>query len=209
MKKILAIVLAVCLTLSLSVAVFANGSIVLPPSSGVGSSDPTISANTYSAVDASGALLSVKAVKETAGAVYDEIAAYGVVALFNLDIYSNVTGSVTFDLYAPGATKDSVVIVRDAWEAGLATFTVNGDRVKITIDADLVKTYHYVAIVNNFDGIDVNVPQQSTDNVDDEPGDDITVTDTTPKDENPKTGVALAVVPMMVAAAAVVASKRR
>lgn len=54
----------------------------------------------------------------------------------------------------------------------------------------------------------VAVFAQSTDNVDDEPGDDnITVNDPEP-DSNPKTGVALAVVPMMVAAAAAAVSKK-
>lgn len=55
----------------------------------------------------------------------------------------------------------------------------------------------------------VAVFAQSTDNVDDDEPGDITVTDNEPvKDDNPKTGIALAVVPMMVAAAAAAVSKK-
>ena len=58
-------------------------------------------------------------------------------------------------------------------------------------------------------GVEVDTPTQETDNVDDpDDSDNIEVTDKTP-DENPKTGVVLAVIPMLVAAAAIVVSRKR
>lgn len=64
----------------------------------------------------------------------------------------------------------------------------------------------YLETVNG-DATTPDTPTQSTDNVDDEDGDNITVEDDK-KEENPKTGVALAVVPMLIAAAAAVVSKK-
>lgn len=58
-------------------------------------------------------------------------------------------------------------------------------------------------------GVEVDTPTQETNNVDDpDDTDNIEVTDKTP-DENPKTGVVLAVIPMLVAAAAIVVSRKR
>lgn len=60
--------------------------------------------------------------------------------------------------------------------------------------------------------LDVEEPAQSTDDEPIDNGDDVTVnepTDPEPEDTNPPTGIVLAVLPMVVAAAAVVASKRR
>ena len=60
--------------------------------------------------------------------------------------------------------------------------------------------------------LDVEEPVQSTDDEPIDSGDDVTVnepTDSEPEDTNPPTGIVLAVLPMVVAAAAVVASKRR
>ena len=64
------------------------------------------------------------------------------------------------------------------------------------------------------DATDLNIdePVQSTDDEPIDSGDDVTVTEPTdpePEDTNPPTGIVLAVLPMVVAAAAVVASKRR
>lgn len=56
-------------------------------------------------------------------------------------------------------------------------------------------------------GVNVDTPTQSTDNVDDEDDGNITVSDPEPEDNNPKTGIALSVIPALIAAA-VVATKK-
>lgn len=62
---------------------------------------------------------------------------------------------------------------------------------------------------DNADDVEIETPVESdTEEVDEDNTNDVTVDDET-EDTNPSTGVALAIVPMMVAAAAVVASKRR
>ena len=138
---------------------------------------------------------------------------------------------VNIDVYAPGATADSKVIVRDEWEVlDGVTLTVNGNRAVISAPAGVLNTWHYVAIVNEWDAVDVANPQQSNENkeesedvTDDTPAVDVEEepAETTPAEEtpaepapaeteqNPTTGIALAVVPMIVSAAAAVISKRR
>lgn len=221
MKKILAIVLAVCLTLALTCTAFADKSPtlndyspVLDPWGGVSSGNEAISKLTYSATDANGSPVMVAIAFVTAGAEYDEIAAYGVKGMYCINVLSAVSGPITIDVYCKGASSSSKVIVRDAWELlEGANLKVSGDRVTFTADAEMINKYNYFAVVDNFEAVDVDTPTEPGDNGEDvEGGDDVNVNDTdnTPAPEkNPGTGVALAVVPMMVAAAAIVASKKR
>ena len=226
MKKILSIALALCLALSLSVSVFAaakdqspnlgdnySPSVALKPGSAATGS---LSKLTYTVKDASGKPVTAQVNTVKGGAEYKEIESYGVLGMWDISVISTNSGVVTFDLYCEGVTKDSVAIVRDAWEAGLATIDkIDGNRVSISVDAALINQYHYVAVVKSFDAVTVAPPTQGTQNDEDNADDDADNFDaadepaTTPADTNPTTGVALAVVPMMVAAAAVVASKRR
>ncbi len=229
MKKILSIALALCLALSLSVSVFASAmhnqspevgpsyspSITVTPGTTAGSA--AASKLTFSAKDASGKPVTAQVSVVTGGSEYKEIEAYEVVGMWDISVLSANSGLVTFDLYCTSApSKDDIVIVRDAWEAGLATLdSVSGNRATITVDAALINQYHYIALVKSFDAVTVAPPTQGTENDEDNADDDADNFDaadepaTTPADTNPTTGVALAVVPMMVAAAAVVASKRR
>ena len=66
-------------------------------------------------------------------------------------------------VYAPGATGDSVVLIRDEWELLKdANMTVDGDYVEFTVDAGLIDAYHYFAVVTGFDGyVEIGVPQQA------------------------------------------------
>ena len=227
MKKILATLLALCLALTLTVSVFADGSRTDPSrveparpgtSSGNGASGTTVSKDTYSAVDANGAPVVATVGLETAGPVYEEVAGYGVIGLYNISILSATNGIVTVDVYAPGVTSDCVVIVRDEWELlEGANLKVNGDRASFSFPADLANTYHYFAIVKGFESVSVDTAKEDTDQAPDEEQVDVGDTDTeepaettpAPAEQNPPTGLALAVVPMIVAAAAVVVSKRR
>lgn len=230
MKKILAFVLALCLTLSLTVVAFAAPN---SPSGGAGFASSTAGANkySYSASTASGLPLSASVDTVTSGEIVDDLKSAGVVGAYYLSVNSAVadTEMVNVDVYAPGASADGVVVARDgsSWKVlPNVTFTVNGDRVTITAPAGVINDLHYFAIVSKWDVTDVDNPQQGTENneenedVDDTKAPEVDATedtepeDTTPapapaEDKNPTTGVALAVIPMIVSAAAAVISKRR
>ncbi len=224
MKKILAIALALCLSLSLAVAAFAaDGSVTLPkiphgsPAGASSGSTASGSKYTYSATAANGAPVNATVSVATSGAMYDEATAYGtVVAVYAISVPTNVTGPVTLNVYAPGAEAGDTVLVRDDWEVlEGADLKVSGDRALFTADAAAINQWHYFAIVKNYTEVNVNVPTEAPETEEDEPegGDDMNVADEPaeePKaDENPKTGIVLAVVPMMAAAAAIVVSKKR
>lgn len=226
MKKILALVLALCLTLALTCTAFADKSPTLDPSPSIDPSPfvPNVNPNggvssgatskfTYSATDANGAPVMITMVAVTEGAIYDEVAAFGVKGVFNLSVLSAVTGPITINVYCPGASSNSKVIVRDAWELlEGANLKASGDRVTFTADAETINEWHYFAIVDNFEAVAVDTPTEAGDNTEDVEGDNVNVDDNTPApapEKNPTTGVALAVVPMIVAAAAIVASKKR
>ena len=220
MKKILAIVLALSLALSLSVVAFANGSPSvspeLPPPSinpggGVNTGSSTVSKYSWSATDSNGAPVLVDVAYVDASAFADELDPSTVVQIYSLKVVTG-NGPITFNVYAPGASNSDTVIVRDAWEVVPgANLKVSGDRATFTVDADVVNTYSYVAIVTSFDDVEIVNPSEPGDTDTDDTDIDVGDTDTQApaKDNNPKTGVALAVVPMIVAAAAVVVSKRR
>ena len=236
MKKILAFVLALCLTLSLTVVAFAapNSPTGGAPVGSTGSASYTGSAGvskyTFNATTASGLPLSASVDTLSSGAVYDEIKTAGVIGLYYISINSAVadTEMVNIDVYAPGASASSVVIVRDGWEVlPNVSVVVNGDRATISAPAGVLNQWHYIAIVDKWDVTDVKNPQQGTENeeesenVDDGDAPEVDAeedTETTPEPEaqapaaeekNPGTGVALAVIPMIVSAAAAVISKRR
>lgn len=218
MKKILAFVLALCLTLALTCTAFAKGSPTVKPfnpspslNAGGGASSNSTSKFTYSATDASGAPVMITSVAITEGAIYDEVSAFGAKGVFNISVLSATTGPITINVYCKGASNNSKVIVRDAWELlEGANLKVSGDRVTFTADAETINKWHYFAVVDNFEAVPVDTPTEAGDNTEDVEGDSVNVGDNTPAPEkNPTTGVALAVVPMIVAAAAIVASKKR
>lgn len=238
MKKILALVLALCLTLSLSVAAFASSPSVSPePSPEIpGPSTPSggTSKFDYGATGPNGEVLQVNVDFMDAGSVYEEVKGYTPRGVYALSIRSAVDGNVTFDVYAPGASASDVVIVRvgNKWQVlDGANLRVSGARAYFTVPAEMVRQYMYFAIVKDFNTVDVEVPGQGTDQDGENEGEgdemsagdtdtdtpeegDTTTTpepeETTPAPEqNPPTGVVLAVVPMVVAAAAIVISKKR
>lgn len=227
MKKILALVLALCLTMALTCTAFADKSPTLDPSpvvdpspdlhpnaSANGSAPASVAKFTYSATDANGVRVAMVLNRVESGAEYDEVKAYGVKGVFNINILSNTTGPVTIDVYCPGASNSSKVIVRDDWELlEGASLKVNGDRISFTADAEVINKWHYFAVVDNFDAVKVDTPMEGGDNGEDVEGDTTNVNDNenneTKPEKNPTTGVVLAVVPMMVAAAAIIASKKR
>lgn len=223
MKKLLAILLALCLTLTLSVSVFADASVQIAP----GAEKQSLNKYTFSATNAAGhpVEIVVRTIEENdkrhtpeEDEILEEIEDYGPVELYRVDILtSNVTGPVTLNVYAPGASDDDTVIIRDEWEVlEGANLKVDGDRAFFTADADDIKTWHYFAIVKNFDEVNVNAPQEDTGNNAEEEGDDTLNVDdnddntaAAPAEKNPETGIVLAVLPMVVAAAAIVISKKR
>ncbi len=225
MKKILSVVLAVCLVLSLSVTAFASSpSVPKSPTINPGAGAPSASggslnsAYTHSAKTASGAPLTASVDAVSSGAVYDEVKSAGVIAMYYINITSAVSADeiVNIDVYAPGATADSIVIVRDEWEVlPDVTLTVNGNRAIISAPAGVLNSYHYVAIVSSWDSATVNTPAEGGSNETegeevDAPADETETAAPAPaEDNNPTTGIALAVVPMLVAAAAAVVSKKR
>lgn len=231
MKKILAIVLALCLTLSLSVAAFAVDSaeidspVLTNPGTGSASSTgATTGKYTYSVTNASGLPLTAVIEAVSTGDIYNELTGAGVVVMYYVNITAAVSPDevVSIDVYAPGVTNDCAVVVRDAWEVlPEVTMTANGNRATITGPAGVFNTWHYVAIVSNSDSdVIVKTPQEPTDTDEEEENVDTETpaVDVEPEpeynapaadDSNPTTGIALAVVPMIVAAAAVVVSKKR
>ena len=239
MKKILALVLALCLTLSLSVVAFASSPSVSPePSPEIpGPSTPSggTSKYDYGATGPNGEVLQVNVDFMDAGSVYEEVKGYTPRGVYALSIRSAVDGNVTFDVYAPGASASDVVIVRvgNKWQVlDGANLRVSGARAYFTVPAEMVRQYMYFAIVKSFNTVDVEVPGQGTDQdgENEGEGDEMSAGDTdteTPTEgegttepeqtttpapsesENPPTGVVLAVVPMVVAAAAIVISKKR
>ena len=237
MKKILALVLALCLTLSLSVVAFASSPSVSPePSPEIpGPSTPSggTSKFDYGATGPNGEPLQVTVEYMDSGSLFEEVKEYNPVAVYALSIRSDVDGNVTFDVYAPGASNGDTVLVRDEWEVlEGANLKVNGARATFTVPAETVRQWKYFAIVKSFNTVDVEVPGQGTDQDGENEGEGDTMvagddetpaegegdTTTTPEpeqtpapseSENPPTGVVLAVVPMIVAAAAIVISKKR
>ena len=227
MKKILAILLAVCLTLSLSVVAFAADK---SPDTSVGSvvdpSDMEAQKTTYFATDAEGRPINSHIDFITAGPEYNEVVGYQVVGVYAITLYSSRDDDtlITFDVFAPDASENDIVLVRDEWDVlEGANLKVNGNRATFTVPAGTVKQWKYFAIVKDFNTVEVEDPKQDTGNVTDDPadGDEMNAGDQTedPKEEdntpapsesdNPPTGVVLAVVPMIVAAAAIVISKKR
>lgn len=237
MKKILALVLALCLTLSLSVAAFASSPSVSPePSPEIpGPSTPSggTSKFDYGATGPNGEPLQVTVEYMDSGSLFEEVKEYNPVAVYALSIRSDVDGNVTFDVYAPGASSGDIVLVRDEWEVlEGANLTVSGARASFTVPAETVRQWKYFAIVKSFNTVEVEDPKQGTDQDGESEGEGDTMvagddetpaegegdTTTTPEpeqtpapseSENPPTGVVLAVVPMIVAAAAIVVSKKR
>lgn len=230
MKKFLAILLALCLTLTLSVSVFADGSIFLNDFIAPGAEQQSLNKYTFSATDANGHPVEIVVRIVNDGdrvhtpeeeEILDEIAGYDPVDLYRVDILThNTTGPVTLNVYAPGASEDDIVIIRDEWEVlENANLRVDGDRAYFTTTAELIEEWHYFAIVKQFDTVDtvdVNAPQEDTDNNAEEEGDDTLNVDdnddntaAAPAEKNPETGIVLAVLPMVVAAAAIVISKKR
>ena len=220
MKKILSSALAICLALVLSVTAFAaEGSVQLSPTV---PTDPSVNENSaslgkyvYSAVDADG--VPVEARIDTTTSFDSELAdqgASGVAGVYSITV-SKTSGPVTIDVYVANPEKAKVVLVRDDWEVlEGAELKVSGNRATFTADAAVINQYHYFALVESFDTVTVDEATEGSEG----DGDDVNVgdtetTDTTPEttetEKNPTTGVALAVVPMMVAAAAVVVSKKR
>ena len=233
MKKILAIVLALCLVLSLGVVASAkDSSPAVPPenpaggmpglpnyhfSSSTGASSVAAKETAYLTINGSlvnGATFS----QVTSGPVFGEVAAYDATGVAYIDLPAGVTGPVEIEMYAPNTDPETaVVLVRDEWEVlDGANLEVYGNRVVFTADAETIKAWHYFAIVNNYTAVNVDVPAEQGDTEEDPAeGDDMTVddgADAAPAEEpekSPVTGIALAVVPMMVAAAAIVVSKKR
>ena len=218
MKKILSSVLAICLALALSVTAFAaEGSVQLSP---VVEANPSVSDNSgtlgkyvYTATDADG--VPVEARIDTTTSFDSELAdqgASGVAGVYAISV-SKTSGPITIDVYVADPGKAKMVLVRDDWEVlDGASLKVNGHRATFTADAAIINQYTYFALVESFDTVTVD---QATEGGEGQ-GDDVNVGDTETTEpapetteKNPTTGVALAVVPMMVAAAAVVVSKKR
>ncbi len=230
MKKILAILLAVCLTLSLSVVAFASEVSPSPEPETPSTPDisnPEIGKLVSSATAANGSRVDASVtVLPSADPIAAELKDNTPVAVYAIDIRSAVDDgvNVTFDVYAPGASENDIVLVRDEWDVlEGANLKVNGNRATFTVPAGTVKQWKYFAIVKDFNTVEVEDPKQDTGNVTDDPadGDEMNAGDQTedPKEEdntpapseseNPPTGVVLAVIPMIVAAAAIVISKKR
>ena len=190
-----------------------------------GANSSTTGKYVYKVTTASGAPLTADIQAVNSGDIYDEIKGAGVVVMYYITITSSVNPDeiVNIDVYAPGVTSDCDVLIYDEWELGSnlgVSFAANGNRATITGPAGAFNTWHYVAIVSDAAKV-VEVPQEGTNQ--DEEGEDVNETpvvdvepeDNTPapapsaNDANPGTGIALAVVPMIVAAAAVVVSKKR
>ena len=236
MKKFLAIVLALCLTLSLSVVAFAtSGSPSPEPSPEIpGPSNPVggDSKYDYDAKGPNGAPASVNVEYIDSGSLFEEVKDYNPIAVYALEIRDTTSGNVTFTVYAPGASNGDTVLVRDEWEVlEGANLTVNGVKASFTVPADTVRQWKYFAIVKDFNTVEVEDPKEGTDQDGESEGDDTmnagdtdtetpaegegttepeqTTTPAPSESENPPTGVVLAVVPMIVAAAAIVISKKR
>ena len=213
MKKILSIALALCLALALTVSVFADGSVTLDRSPVVSGGGVNTSGNTAASKGTVNA--SINGVP--AQVVFGDAVASGITAkkAFTLNLISAVDGALTVDFYCEGVENGDVLVqyVNGAWvPVEGATVKADGNRAIITLNSSVLKDGNIFAIVKA-DTIDVEVPSDTTtQNTDtDDEGDTTTVDDTEEpaKEENPKTGLALAVVPMVVAAAAIAISKRR
>ena len=237
MKKIFAIALALCLALSLSMTAFAANS---PTPDRPSVPAPNTSAGTsagdkfsYSATDSQGRNIRVTVdILDSRDKDYNDLVAeltssFGnakIVNLYRVTINTAIDDNetVTLNVYAPGVTNDSVVLVYDEWEVfDNVTIGANGNRAIITAPASVYKTWKYYAVVNGVDVVVVDTPQEDiqqdeeeedvneTPDVDAEDDEPETVEPEVPADNNPGTGIALAVVPMIVAVAAIVVSKKR
>ena len=213
MKKILSIALALCLALALTVSVFADGSVTLDRSPVVSGGGVNTSGNTAASKGTVNA--SINGVP--AQVVFGDAVASGITAkkAFTLNLISAVAGALTVDFYCEGVENGDVLVqyVNGAWvPVEGATVKADGNRAIITLNSSVLKDGNIFAIVKA-DVVEVPVPSDTTtQNTDtDDEGDTTTVDDTEEpaKEENPKTGLALAVVPMVVAAAAIAISKRR
>ena len=123
-----------------------------------------------------------------------------------------------------------LIISQPAFSSSTACLTFPSTSLQFTVPAETVRQWKYFAIVKSFNTVDVEVPGQGTDQdgENEGEGDEMSAGDTdtdtpeegdttTPEPEettpapeqNPPTGVVLAVVPMVVAAAAIVISKKR
>lgn len=195
-------------------------------------SDPGASKTTYSATDSQGRPVNSNIEVQTSGPLFEELKDNAPVAVYAITLTSSVDGNVTFDVYAPGASNGDTVLVRDEWEVlEGANLKVNGARATFTVPAETVRQWKYFAIVKSFNTVEVEDPKEGTeqDGESEGEGDEMSAGDTdtdTPEEgdatttpepeqsaptesENPPTGVVLAVVPMVVAAAAIVISKKR
>lgn len=134
--------------------------------------------------------------------------------------------TVTVDVGLPsGVTEGLTMCGDDAWEViPGSSYTIDNGRLTIQMPAWFFKKgYTRIGFFDNWPTETVDIPAEPTDNDSDneqvsEPAPEVdapvdteqtTPADTAPVEQNPGTGIALAVVPMLVAAVAAVVSKRR
>ncbi len=227
MKKILAIALALCLTLSLAVTAFANNSPSLSPEipeevnpgNGVSTGSEVVNDSSYGATNADGSFVRVSVSKANAGPEAADLAdiigsSEAIAGVWKITSIVGDNGEGTLNLPATGidSSKTYEVWQDDGWElVEGATVKFDGNRVLITMNLSSLKADPFIALVEA-DKVAVSTPSDTTEQQGDDEGDDtvdLGDTEEPAKEENPKTGLALAVVPMAVAAAAIVVSKRR
>ena len=245
MKKILAILLAVCLTLSLGVVAFASdNSGAVDPSGAVTPGTPDINnpeigklVSSATAADGSRVDATIDPLPSNDPISQEEEVKDSSIQIYETSVGTNVPDSteITYNAYCNDAdeyTADQLAVaVRDDWELlEGANLQVSGNRVTFTVKAGVIRQWKYFAIVvrDKFNTVDVENPAEGTDNEGDTEGDDtmnagdtdetpaegedttpVEPETTAPAEQNPPTGVVLAVVPMIVAAAAIVISKKR
>ena len=222
MKKVISILLAVCLLAAMTCTAFAadDHSGAMPkPSIDVQNKYDT----NASAAGSANLKFTLERLPNDDAHVLSG-SGYGVVGGFSASVFSPVPGGtlVTFDTYLPEASDGDqlVAFVDGEWVlVDGANVTKNGDRVSFTVSVDLINKAHFFLIVNSFETVNVTVPQEGTEdlpddddaNVDVNDGENVTEadTETDAPEQNPITGIAFAVVPMIFAAAAVIISKKR